>query len=187
MALKEVRGEIKVPQNTGIEGFIHTLRVLLKKPRIQRVEIDANGIVTFSRFKLVDEDTGEEEGPNFGTDFTALQPYNIVRNSRVLELEIPDDMSAAVATGYMFDQASYEQLTPTAFVLGKASTLWDWYLSTTGHVVRDRKNFFGLPVRTDRSIPDSTLLLCAALGQDSSFIDTRTTYKITIPFEEEKA
>lgn len=185
MSLKEVRGEIKVPHNTGIEGFIHVLRSLLKKPRIQRVEIDAKGIITFSRFKLVDEDTEEEEQPNFGTDFTSLQPYNIVRNSRVRELQIPDDMTAAVAVGYMFDQAAYDQFTPTAFVLGRASLLWDWYYLTTGHAVRDRKNFFGLPVRTDRPIPDSALLLCAARGNDASFIDTQTTYKVTIPLEEE--
>lgn len=180
---KEVTGTIRVPENTGLEGFMHTIQSILKRPRVQELKVDARGQVKYRRFLLEGESDG---GPNnnFGVDFDSLQPYYVVRNSRVQEFMPPPHLSAAVVVGLMFDKVAKDQLNPLAFVTGKGTALWEWYRFTTGHAPESHDTFFGLPLLTDRHIPDTALLLCAGFGKDAAFIDTRTSYKVEIPVYE---
>jgi hypothetical protein len=174
---REVTGSIQVPANTGIEGFLHTLRTLLRKPRLQRVVIDSRGKVSFTRYALPDE---EEEPDNFGVDFESLQPYYVIRNAQVHEVLLPTE-PAPVSIARLFDRVASEALRPLAFALGADSQLWSWYTLSTGHTPSTRSSFFGLPVFTDRNIDDSAIFLCAGYGRDAAFIDTQVSYKISIP------
>lgn len=180
---KEVTQAIQVPENTGLEGFMRTLRTILKLPRVQEVRIDSRGQVSFRRF-VADSEEEEAKANNFGVDFDTLQPYYIVRNSKVQEFIPPPNLSAAVVLGLMFDKVAKDRLTPLSFVTGKTSALWDWYRYTTGHQLEDRETLFGLPLRTDRHLPDTVLLLCAGFGRDASFIDTQASYKVEMPVYE---
>jgi hypothetical protein len=184
MDFKEVSGTVNVPPNTGVEGFVHTIRAILKKDRLQSINIDARGQVTYRYFA---PSTELENGQNFGVDFEALEPYYIIRNAEVREVDLPVDLSAAVGVGVLLDQAASDRMQPIAFATGAQSALWPWYEYTTGHVPRDRLHLFGFPLRTDRQIPDTALLLCTGLGRDASFIDTRVSYKIEMPTIEELA
>jgi hypothetical protein len=174
---REVTGSIQVPANTGIEGFLHTLKTLLRKPRVQRVVIDARGKVSFTRYALSDE---SDEPANLGVDFSDLQPYYIIRNAAVRELLLPTE-PAPVSIGRMFDRAASDHMRPIAFAVGADSQLWSWYALSTGHSVSARDQFFGLPVLPDRDIDDGVVFLCAGLGRDAAFIDTQLSYKISIP------
>lgn len=176
---KEVTGTINVPKNTGIEGFLHTIRQLLSKPRVQSINIDARGKVTFKRF--VNEDDEPENQNNFGVDLESVYPSNIVRNAHVVELIPPSILPASVIVGLLFDKVSQDKLRPIAFVVGADTCLWSWYQFTTGHEIQDKEHFFGLPVLPDRQIPDTALLLCAGYGRDAAFIDTQVAYKTEIP------
>lgn len=176
---KEITGTINVPKNTGIEGFISTIRQLLGRPRLQSIHVDSRGTVTFKRF--VEE--GEEEGPNnnYGVDLESVQPYHVIRNADILELIPPEGLPSPVVVSMLFDKAAMDKLRPLAWVVGRASLLWRWYQFTTGHALTDRESFFGLPVYPDRQMPDTVLLLCAGYGRDAAFIDTRVSYKVEIP------
>ncbi len=175
---KEVTGEIQVPANTGIEGFLHTIGTILRKPRVQRISIDARGKVSFTRYALVDE--AGEEATNCGVDFKELQPYYIIRNATVHELILPTE-PAPVTIGRMFDRAAADHMRPLAFAAGADSQLWSWYNLSTGHTTSARDQFFGLPVLNDREIDDAVLFLCAGYGRDAAFSDTQVSYKISIP------
>jgi len=177
---KEVTATIQVPANTGREGFLHTLGEILKKPRVQHIEIDARGQVKYRRYVLDGEDDGNKAN-NFGVDFDFLQPYHVVRNASLKEFMPPGDLSAAIVVGLMFDRVGKDQMTPLAFVTGQSDALWEWYRFTTGHEIEERSTFFGLRLLTDRHIPDEVLLLCAGYGKDAAFNDTQVSYKVEIP------
>ena len=173
---REVSKTINVPPNTGIDGFLRTLRQILRKPRVQDVHINSRGSVRYVRY--VREDEPEDTA---GIDFDDLQPYHIVRNAELQEFMPPSELPAAVVIGMMFDRVAQDRMHPIAFATGAASGLWDWYQYTTGHIVEARRQLFGLPVLADRQIPDSVLLLCAGFGRDASFVDTQISYKVEMP------
>lgn len=175
---REVTGAIQVPSNTGIEGFLHTISTILRKPRVQRVSIDARGKVSFTRYALVDE--AGEEAVNCGVDFTDLQPYSIIRNAKVMELLLPTE-PAPVSIGRMFDRAATDHMRPIAFAVGADSQLWSWYTLSTGYTISTHEQFFGLPIMGDREIDDAVIFLCTGYGRDAAFSDTQVSYKLSIP------
>ncbi len=173
---REVSKSIDVPPNTGVDGFLRTLRQILRKPRVQDIHINSRGQVRYTRY--VREDEPEEP---VGIEFDDLQPYYVIRNAELREFMPPPDLPAPVVIGLMFDQVAQERLQPIAFAVGAQTGLWDWYQYTTGHDVVARRQLFGLPIFIDRQIPDSVLLLCAGFGRDASFVDTQTSYKVEMP------
>ncbi len=177
---KEVTGTIVVPKNTGIEGFMSTIRQLLTRPRLQSILVDSRGKVTFKRFVLEGEEV-DGSNNNYGVDLESVRPSHVVRNTEMLELTPPSGLVAPVVIGLLFDKVAQDKLRPLAFVVGAGTMLWQWHQFTTGHDVRDRGFFFGQPVLEDRLIPDTALLLCAGYGRDAAFIDTRVSYKVEIP------
>jgi hypothetical protein len=176
---KEITGTIAVPPNTGRAGFLRAIDAVLKKSRVQNVEIDARGRVKFRRFVLNGEEDDKQN--NFGVDFEDLQPFYVVRNARVQELILPADLPAPVVLGIMFEKVAHDQLAPLAVVVGAQTTLWDWYRFTTGHTLQERETIFGFPIYNDRHIPDTALLLCAGYGKDAAFVDTQVSYKVEMP------
>jgi hypothetical protein len=177
---EEVTGTIEVPKNTGIEGFMSTVRQLLTFSRLQSIFIDSRGKVTFKRFVLQGEDAGSTNN-NYGVDLESVRPSHVTRNADMIELTPPAGLPAPVVIGLLFDKSAQDKLRPLAFVVGAGSTLWQWYRFTTGHDLVDRSSFFGLPVLADRMVPDTALLLCSGYGRDAAFIDTRMSYKVEIP------
>lgn len=182
MDLKEVEATINVPPNAGIPGFLRTLEQILKKPRVQSIQIDARGVIHFRHYVPEDEmDTAK----NFGVDFADIQPYNIVRNADVREILLQSEpIPAAIVIGYLLDRCVTEQMRPLAFATGVGTTLWSWYTNTTGAQITTTSHFFGLPVMRDDKLPDTALILCCGYGRDAAFIDTRVAYKIEIPTEQ---
>jgi hypothetical protein len=176
---REVTGTIEVPANTGLEGFVKTIRELLRRPRLQEINIDARGKVTFRRFAKNGEE--HEQGNNFGVDLSDLQPWHVIRNAEIKECLPPQDLPAAVIVGIMFDQVAKDRLIPLVFATGRMTVFWDWYQFTTGYTFETRDRLFGLPVLTDRQLPDTALLLCAGFGRDAKFIDTQVSYKVEMP------
>jgi hypothetical protein len=180
MEHREISATVVVPPNTGIEGFVRTLRTILKRPRVQHIEIDARGKVTYRRWgKAVDEDGGPNN--NFGVDLEDLHPYNVIRNSSVREFMPPPGLPAAVVAALMFDKTAKDQMHPLAFASGAETTLWEWFRFTTGFSLEDRDTFCGLPLLLDRQLPDTALLLCAGFGKDAAFVDTQVSYKVEMP------
>lgn len=173
---KEVVDTIEVPSNAGLEGFLHTMRIYLRKPRVQEITIKAGGKVSVRRYARSDD-----SDRNVGIDFSELQPHGIVRNAHVEEVTMLEGANAAVVVGGLLDMVSVSQLKPTAFMTGAASALWEWYRISTGTALRNRENLHGLPLYTDRKLPDTALILTAGYGRDAALVDTRNAFKIEIP------
>jgi hypothetical protein len=174
--LVEKVSTVEVPKGTGIDGFFAALKKILLRPRVQKIEINPQGKITY-RFFAREEDPQQAE-----VDFDQILPYAIARNGEVVEISSPDT-NAAVAVAQLFTNVADDQLFPVAFAMGTQSTVWRWFERTTGLKARNREAFFGLQVFPDRFIPDDTLMLCAAYGRTSSLLDTRKTYKLTVPPE----
>ena len=175
--LEEVVHEIEVPSNTGIDGFLHTIKILLRLSRLQELRIDSRGKITYRRFV----DNEEEERRSVSVDFTTLEPHWIIRNSKVEEVQVYAGANAAVVIGGLLDLVATNQLKPLAFISGAATALWDWYKSTTNVRLRNRDVLHGFTFFTDRAIPDTALILAAGYGKDAVLADTRVSYKIEIP------
>jgi hypothetical protein len=175
MDYKEVTETVEVPKNTGIRGFLHVVEGILKRPRVQGIEIDARGKVSYRYFAR----KGEENLP-LSMSFDTLMPYMAIRSGTVVELADPSS-HAPTAIGQMFDRAASDHLFPVAWVSGANTRLWDWYADTTELSPSSKEEFFGLPFLTDRAIPDETLILGAAYARGAALIDLQKSYKVVIP------
>jgi len=168
---------LQVPKNIGVEGFIKAIREALRLPRVQRIVIDEAGRVTTTYIARVGEAVRSPVAENF---FDEVSPYNIARNSVVVEEKYGHE-NCAVAMAQLFHRASLGNLIPTTFITSPNTWLWDWYKETTSLEVDAGGTLFGLPVETDRFIGDEAVLLCAGYKRDGSLIDTVCCYKMLIP------
>ena len=173
----EVTDQIEVPKNVGEEGFMRTLKALLRTPRIQQITINAAGTVSYSR--LVREE--DPSVPNVGVDFEDLVPAYVLRNADVMEVAIPEGSNAAVVLAYLFQLATSEQLSPFAFVTGMHTRFYRWFWESTGFRwdYGDRTStVYGMPLLRDKDISDSALILCATFGREASLVDVQRGYEI---------
>ena len=176
MALVERTYTVQVPSGAGVDGFLHTLRHLLRKPRVQSVSINALGQVSY--VQQVPEDTEAEDLP---INFEDVAPYAVVRRTEVVEVD-STGLTGGALVSVLFDCAASDSLYPRAFVVGAACDLRSWFAKHAGIPSSEvDTRFFGLPILVDRMVPDTTLLLTASPAEDSSFAESTKTYKAELP------
>jgi hypothetical protein len=175
---QEVEDVIEVPPNTGESGFIHTIRTYLRMPRVQEINIDSRGRVRVRRYAKKND---SDRNIGMDLDFGELQPHGIVRNTRVEEVSVYEGANAAVVLGGLLDLVAVSQLKPLAFLTGADSVLWEWYRLSTGVALKGQQSVHGLPVYTDRALPDTALILASGYGRDAALVDTRLALKIEMP------
>jgi hypothetical protein len=171
----EINESVEVPKNTGTKGFLRALEDILKLPRVQSIEIDSRGKVSYRYFIR----SGEEHAP-LKTDFETLKPYAAIRNGGAIDEIGAPDRNAAMALGQLFNAASVDHLFPVAFASGANTIFWDW-AQGSGLNLTSHEELFGLPFVTDRNIPDESLILGAAFARNAALIDIRKSYKLVIP------
>lgn len=176
--LKEVEDTVEVPPNTGEAGFLHTIRTYLRMPRVQEINIDSRGKIRVRRYAKRND---SDRNTGVDLDFSELQPHSIVRNTLVEEVSVLEGANAAVVLGGLLDMVAVSQLKPLAFMTGADSVLWEWYRISTGVVLKNRQSLHGLPIYTDRVLPDTALILAAGYGRDAALVDTRIALKIEMP------
>jgi hypothetical protein len=172
---QEIEDSLDIPKNTGIEGFLRTIKEILQLSRVQSININAKGRVSWRRFVL------DGEQGVVGADFADLEPWGIIRNGDVTELPIVST-NAALVLAFMLDRAALEKLHPIAFVTGAETVFWDWYSDSTGQDLMAKDQVYGLPVYTDRHAPDTALILCIGYSRDAALIDTQKSYKIEMDY-----
>lgn len=169
---------LTVPKGTGIEGFLRSLREVLKLPNVQDVRITRQGTIEYTFFLR----EGEEKRVIM-MNFDSLMPMALVRNAEVVEVPSIDGLMTPVLAPHaimrMFELAAADHLLPIAFVTGASSLLWKWLDKSPTR--RTDGPLFGLPVHSDRNCPDEALLLCAAFKKDSELVDMKKAYKIAMP------
>lgn len=175
--LELVASSIDVPKNTGLEGFVHTIRQILKLSRIQTITVNARGKVTYERY------AAEDEPKTIGVDFTGVEPWHIIRNAPdgVEELVLGSYNAAIVLAGIL-DRCTSEKLHPIAFVTSPNTALWHWYQHTTNFSLATKDSICGFPVHYDRHLPDSVLILCSSFARDGALVDTQKAYKIEMDY-----
>lgn len=170
---------IEVPKNTGRKGFLHVIDKILQLDRVQEINIDARGNVTYSRF--LREDFAPEAvdiGPKIS--FETLMPYACVRNGTVEEITV-GERHPSPAVAKMFQRVSNARLYPVAFICGANTTLWDWFKICENLEVENREEFYGLPLLPDRHVEDYVLILAAAYGRSADITEAQKSFKITMP------
>ena len=164
---------VEVPANTGVDGFLLTIRNILKMPRVQSIGIDNRGRISFKHVVL---DTEDDSG-GFKVDFDGLEPYYLIRHAAIDELS-PEASNAGVVLTMVLDRASLENLYPIAFVTSPNSNLREWYGLSTGHKLNSLNRLCGVPVLTDRHVPDTVLLLCLGYTHEATMAEIQKSYKI---------
>lgn len=155
--------EVTVPKNTGIDGFLQTLRGVLGLRNVQNIQIDAKGVVRYVRYVRKGE---EDEGP-IQVDYTGLEPWGIIRDRELEDLGYHHETPAPTAVALMFNRVAQENLVPCCFAMGAASVFWSWHERTAGVKLSRQYTAYGLPIYTDRQIPDHSLILCASYQRGS--------------------
>lgn len=152
---QEKTSSIVVPKNTGIDGFLRMLKGILGLPRVQSINIDATGKVNYTRYVR----DGETDNP-IEVDYSGLDPWSIIRNGDLVEMRHPD-LPAPSVIALMFNRINREDLVPVAFATGTDSDFWRWHRRTAGVEMSLAASAYGLPIYTDRQMPDHALVLCA--------------------------
>ncbi len=166
---------VEIPHATGVKGFVKMIEDILQLSRVQQISITANpGRVTYKRFRL--KDAPEQE---VGIDFTSLMPSAIVRATEVVEV-LAKSANAAVVVSQLFFSVANDGLNPVAFLGGRHSEFPKWHERTASVSLRTDEAY-GLPFYKDPSIPDESLLLCAAYSRRGAMVDVVRSYKVTIP------
>lgn len=161
---KEVTQTIEVPKNVGLEGFLHTIREVLKL-NPQEITIDNKGRLSYKRFVL----EGEPAMPPLGIEYEGLEPHSIIRLGSVSEIRGGADPHILLAN--MFDQIAVERLVPICWAFGAMTYFWSWYESHSGIQWRTHENLYGLPIYYDRALRDTSIYLCAAYNKEAALID----------------
>jgi len=167
---------IEIPKGTGTRGFLRAIEEILKLDRVQGINIDARGQVSYTRY--VREDDGDMDVARL--QFETLMPYAVVRNGRIDEIVTGLRETPALVVARMFAEVSKQKLYPLAFVTGANTTLFDW-LWGAGLEIANKDEFFGLPVHRDRLVDDYVLIIAAAYGRGANFTDTQQSFKIVMP------
>lgn len=166
--------ELEVPKNSGIEGFLATIKAILKLPAVQRVVIEPNKIVLT---RLIDPN---KSNVPVELDFEGLLPYSVLRNcERIREIAPRDSVYSTLVAVMM--AASKDRLYPVAFATGADTALLKWYENGTGDELDDEAPLLGIPVYRDRQIEDTHLYLCAARSRGGALVDTVRAYKVQLP------
>jgi len=173
-AMKEVTSTVDVPTSTGVEGFLHAVREIVKQPRVQQIVISAKGRVSYTR--LVDDD--DDEVKTYGVDFGPLEPYAVIRNADTQELSYPPNLGACDVITAMLDAVVVRGLTPICFATGANTVLWSWSHFSSGVEIQSRDYLSGLPIFYDKQLPDTALVLCAGVGHTRALLDTRLAVKV---------
>lgn len=174
MKYVEVTKVIEIPKKVGPDGFVLALKNIVRIPRVQRVEILANGTVTYTYFKM-------EDAPDtpLSIDFDTIAPSAIVRNTEMRELDLLEEGAPSVVCG-MFRAARVVGLVPIAFVTGADSAFWAWHKKAGVDLDDTVDSVYGLPIVKDRHIPDDVLVLCAGYDRTSALVDTVMSFKATM-------
>jgi len=175
---KEVRRTVEVPRNTGVDGFLHVISEVLRRPRVQSLNVDAKGKVTYRVLVRPEDEVADK---NIDVDFEHLSPYRLIRNARMQELHYPSSTSASTVVASMLDVAVAGGMTPIGFVVGTQSEFWSWYFFTTREELKDRSALFGYSIYYDKGIPDTSLVLCVGYGKTSSLVDVQLSLKVEMP------
>jgi hypothetical protein len=176
---EEEHKTIDVPQGTGVPGLLKAVGAVLELPRVQNINIDKDGKVSYRRFRKP-----EEPEQNLAMDFDTIMPWQIVRTHLVTEVAIVS-INAAVVLGQLFSLASMEGYNPVALVVSPSTKLWVWYTSTT-KLVTNREDLHGLPVFFDQQVPEEALIMCVAYGRRAAMVDVVKSYKVSIPQQRSK-
>lgn len=166
--MREVTSRVQVPPNVGVRGFLHALGEILKVPKLQDLQIDMTGMVLYRHF------VPDEEFTPLKVDFSHLEPYSIVRNSRLEEQAIHKAITPVETIHLLFEKIDRKELFPICWVTGAATTLFKWIN------IEPREVFFGLPVYRDRHCEDNALILCASLGRGVDLVDVQLALKVSM-------
>lgn len=170
--LREFSKTIEVPPNTGLEGFLQVVREVLRLPRIQKLNIDRTGHITY--FQLA-----KEEGEvNLNVSFDHLAPYYILKNAPMREVTYPSFIGSVAILASMLDHVAGSGHTPIAFVASPQTVLWSWLSLSDDFQATSRDVLLGYPLYTDRNIPDTALVLCAGVDRTTSLKDTKFSIKV---------
>ena len=164
---------IAVPKNTGIEGFMRTLRGILMLQRVRGINIDATGTIRYTRYVR----ENEPDSP-IAVDYTGLEPWGVIRNGEIEEIALPSNVPATSVIAFMFNRLTQDSLTPVAFASGMASEFWSWHERTAKVRLARTGAAYGLPIYLDRQMPDHALVMCAAYVRGSSLVDCHRFLKI---------
>lgn len=159
---EEKTSSVAVPRNTGVDGFLKTLRTILQLPRVQSINIDSKGKVSYVRYVR----EGETDTP-INLDYAGLEPWNIIRNGQLEELHSMEHAPATTVIATMFNRIAREGLTPIAFATGVGTHLWRWHERTSQVELAKTPTVYGLPIYTDRQMPDHCIVLCASFVRGS--------------------
>jgi hypothetical protein len=170
----QVTRQIQVPAKTGLEGFLHAVREIIRKPQVLRIVIERTGTVLYTQ--RTENDEGEED--NIGISFDHLEPYAIIRNSATRELTYPPTLGASEVLTSMFDELALNGYAPICFVVSPNTELWNWIYFSSGIEVHHTGALLGYPLYEDKEIPDTALILCAGIGTSMALIDTKLAVKV---------
>lgn len=170
---QEKTERIQVPTNTGVQGFLRVLEAILKLGRVQRVNINATGVVEYMRYVA----EGEDQPQGVQVSLEGLSPRELIIAGQVTE--VPSGLLPHQDVMKAFAAVRMAAMAPVAWVVGEGTVLRQWF-QASGVELLDLEEFMGLPVHRAADVADSALILCASHSRQGVFTDCTKFYKVAM-------
>lgn len=182
MELELVTAAVDIPRNTGIEGFLQMLRSLLRIKRLQEIVISVtrHGSITY---KYLAERETEQTALDPCKLLENLNPMHYLQRSEMKEVGLQEGEASPQMLLRLFRAAENDGMRPICWVVGAGSALPRWLrkgTTFTEDFAYPNETLCGLPILSDRFVPDEALVLCAGHGIGSEMSDARICYKTTM-------
>jgi len=165
--------KLSVPKNTGIKGFLRAIETVLKVPFIQKIEINAQGEISYLHQVV------EAESPlDPLVFFDDLYPWASIKDKEMEELNLGIYDSSRTLVR-LLDVVTAQNLKPLAFIVSTDTVLYKW-MDVTSFFEPKTKNLCGIKILEDEHLPDTTLLLAAGLEVANDLFIAEKTYKVEI-------
>lgn len=173
-----------VNMTSGIPGVAKTVEELLRRvPRIQSIFISSKNLKSGKGIECIRLSSVEtEEDLPIRIDLKTLTPAHILSNCEsIQEIFLGDSTNPLTAICKMLEACNIDQYAPIAWVVS-GTRFWEW-LEAEGISWKNKEDFFGYTVYNDVSLPQDSIILCAADTYACNLVDTRKAYKLLMPWK----
>jgi hypothetical protein len=189
MEFVEVSNSIDIPRAAGVKGLVKTIEAVLHEiPRVKSLSVNTAGKLTYVWYAPKDV-VGDNPTDMLEDKLSLgeLTPYAVLRGKPILEV-LPKCTGLAVFVE-LFHAMNVDRLYPICLVVGTMSLLPAWarhyglddsYTRLFESAVVSDARLFGVPIVSDRHIPDEVIILCASYARTEDVEDTYRAYKLVL-------
>ena len=184
MKTKRTRSNITVPQGSGMDGLLETIKDVMQTVRVDKLVINSNGELTVD-WHTVGDEVAEDMTVDESVKLPSIvlsSPSDILARCELEEIASKKTAERTLLT--MFSRLQGNGQHPVAFVAGDPSEgkLAKWLAPFSAPTQEEGvyAHLLGVPILFEPKFPSDVLILCGAPMPNAELRDTVFAVKISM-------